>query len=122
MEFAHKNLSRAIIGAGMEVHRLLGRGYLEKVYQHALEHELHLRSLPFEAQIPVVVNYKDVSVGDFRLDFVVSKLVVVEIKAISGLTPADTAQLLNYVKCMGLSVGLLLNFGAGSLEFKRVVC
>jgi len=97
---------RASIGAAMEVHRLLGPGFLESVYQAALAHELTLRGIPFEPQAKLEVCYKGVIVGDCRADFLVDGKVIVEIKAIRGLTEQDEAQLINYLKATGIRVAL----------------
>jgi len=118
-EFLYKDLTYAIIGAAMEVHRILGPGFLESVYEEALAHEFDLRGIPYERQAKLAVRYKDVVAGEFRADFLVDGKVVVELKAIKALTEGDEAQLLNYLKGTGYRVGLLLNFGSSSLEYKR---
>lgn len=105
----------------MEVHRILGRGFAESVYEAGLAREFGLRNIQFAKQVVVTVTYKDIVAGEFRADFLVAKVVVVEIKAISALTPADDAQILNYMRGLNVQVGLLLNFGAPSLEYKRRV-
>ena len=114
-----EELTYAIIGAAMEVHRLLGPGFLETVYQAALAYEFKVRQIAFTPQVHPLVRYKDMVAGDFRADFVVEDKIVIEIKAISALTKADEAQILNYLRATGLRVGLLLNFGANSLEYRR---
>ncbi len=118
-EFLYKDLTYGIIGAAMEVHRILGPGFLESVYEEALAHEFDLRGIPSQRQAKLAVRYKDIVAGEFRADFLVDGKVVVELKAIKALTEGDEAQLLNYLKGTGYRVGLLLNFGAGSLEYKR---
>ena len=111
-----------IIGAAMEVHRQLHRGLYEGFYCEALGIELSLRRIPFEAQRPIQLEYKGhVLRGVYRLDFVCFACVVVEVKAVSALTPADESQLLNYLAMTKLERGLLINFGAKSLEYKRRV-
>jgi len=120
-EFLYKDLTYAIIGAAMEVHRILGPGFLESVYEEALAHEFDLRGIPYEQQAKLAVRYKDIVAGEFRADFLVDGKVVIELKAIKALTEGDEAQLLNYLKGTGYRVGLLLNFGAPSLEHKRRV-
>lgn len=117
----YKDLTYAIIGAGMEVHRVLGPGFLESVYEEALAHEFGLRDIPYGRQVRLTVTYKQVVAGEFRADFLVDGKVVVELKAIKALSEADEAQLLNYLKGTGYRVGLLLNFGTPSLEHKRRV-
>ena len=118
-EFLYKDLTYAIIGAAMEVHRILGPGFLESVYEKALAHEFDLRGIPYQRQVKLAVRYKEIVAGEFRADFLVDGKVVVELKAIKALTAGDEAQLLNYLKGTGYRVGLLLNFGASSLEYKR---
>lgn len=120
-EIIHKELSYAIIGAAMEVHRILGPGFLESVYEEALAHEFDLRGIPYERQAKLAVRYKGIIAGEFRADFLVDGKVVVELKATKALTDGDEAQLLNYLKGTGYRVGLLLNFGSSSLEQKRRV-
>ena len=114
--------SHAIIGAAMEVHRELGRGFLELVYQTALALEFQDRRIPFKAEVALPVRYKGkVLTCGYRADFVCFEDFLVEIKAISKLTTADDAQLLNELKATGYQRGLLLNFGSRSLEVKRLV-
>lgn len=111
-----------IIGAAMEVHRKLHRGLFESFYCDALAIEFTLRSIPFEAQRAIQLEYKGQRLSrPHHMDFVCFGDVVVEVKAVSGLTPADEAQLLNYLAMTGIKRGLLLNFGAKSLEHKRMV-
>ena len=111
-----------IIGAAMEVHRQMHRGLFESFYCDALAVEFVLRRLPFEAQKSIQLEYKGHMLGGvYRLDFVCFGSVVVEVKATSALTPADEAQLLNYLAMTKLQRGLLLNFGTKSLEYKRRV-
>jgi GxxExxY protein len=112
----------AIIGAAMEVHRELGRGFLELVYQTALTLEFQERGIPFKAEVALPIRYKNkLLTCAYRADFVCFESVIVETKAISTLTSADEAQLINELKATGLTRGLLLNFGATSLEHKRLV-
>ena len=105
----------------MEVHRILGPGFLESVYEAALAHELTLRSIPFEQQKRLPVQYKGQPVGTYVADLVVDDKIVVELKAVSKLTPAHEAQAHNYLAATGLRLALLLNFGAPSLQQKRIV-
>ena len=120
-EILYKELSYAIIGAAMEVHRILGPGFLESVYQAALAHEFTLRGIPFEQFRRLPVMYKGNLVGDYIADFVVNNQIIVEIKAVSSLNEAHKAQALNYLAATGFRLALLINFGAESLQRKRVV-
>ena len=106
----------------MEVHRELGRGFLEFVYQTALALEFQDRRIPFKTEVALPVQYKDkLLTCGYRADFVCFENFLVEIKAISKLTSVDDAQLLNELKATGYQRGLLLNFGSRSLEVKRLV-
>jgi len=114
--------THAIIGAAMEVHSELGAGFLESVYQEALERELRSRGIPFASQVELPIMYKGERLRTtFRSDLVCYLEVVVELKSIKTLTNVDEAQLLNYLKATGLKRGLLLNFGANRLEVKRMI-
>jgi GxxExxY protein len=113
-----------IIAAAIELHRVLGPGLLESIYQRALCHEMHLRGILFQGQRPVAVNYKGVNLGDdLRLDLVVADQVIVELKAVEKLLPIHEAQLITYLKLAGLHVGLLINFNVRLLKegIKRMV-
>ena len=111
-----------IIGAAMEVHKELGRGFLEAVYQEALGREFSLQRIPNKAQPIIDILYKGVLLEKkYQPDFICYDEVIVEIKAVSSLSGVEEAQLINYLKATGLKVGLLLNFGSKSLEHKRFV-
>jgi GxxExxY protein len=111
-----------IIGAAMEVHRQLGHGFLEAVYQEALAVELAERNIPFQREVALPTSYKGRRLQcSYRADFVCYSEVVVELKAISQLTGVDEAPAINELKATGLHRALLLNFGAPSLEYKRPV-
>jgi GxxExxY protein len=116
-------LSEAVIGAAMEVHRHLGPGYLEALYEAALAVELRLRGTSFERQVPVPVFYKGCDIGEGRLDFLVEKCLLVELKAIDSLAPIHTAQVISCLKATGLHLGLLINFKVPALRsgIRRVV-
>jgi len=112
----------AIIGAAMEVHRVLGCGFTEPVYQEALALELQRRGVPFRREVPLEIQYKGQRLGTaYRADFICFDRVIVELKALPRMGPIEDAQLMNYLKATALPVGLLLNFGARSLESKRLV-
>ena len=119
-KWLYKDLTKEIISASMEVHRELGSGFLEYVYEEALCYELKLREICFERQKELDIYYKDLLIPrKYKPDLIVENKVIVEIKATSGLTKVEEAQLLNYLKATKMRVGLLLNFGANSLEVKR---
>lgn len=104
-------VTEAIIGAAIEVHRLLGPGLLESVYEEALCHELSLRNIPFERQKEVDIVYKDIVIKNQRLDLLVNGQVIVELKSTEADHPVYKAQLMSYLKATGLKRGLILNFG-----------
>jgi GxxExxY protein len=111
-----------VIGAAMEVHRQLGCGFLEPVYQEALAVEFSLQGIPFRREVELPVFYRGTALRtSYRADFVCFDRTVVELKALAKLGPVEEAQVLNYLKATGHEVGLLLNFGSPSLEYKRYV-
>jgi GxxExxY protein len=116
-------LAHAVIGSAIEVHRNLGPGYLESVYQEALAIEFQLQGIPFEPQKPIVVRYKSHPVGEGRLDFLVGSELVVELKAVDELAPIHKAQVISYLKSTNLHLGLLINFNVTMLKngIQRVV-
>jgi len=117
-----EDITYQIIGAALEVHRVLGSGFLESVYEEALCYELDRKSLPYERQASLDIRYKDlVFLNRFRADIVVDRKIIVEVKAIQRLTAIEDAQLLNYLRVTGIRVGLLFNFGASRLEFRRKI-
>ena len=120
-EILFKELSYAIVGAAMEVHRILGPGFLEAVYEAALAHELTLRGISFETLKVLPVYYKAQLVGEYIADFVVENQIILELKAVSQIVPAHEAQAHHYLAATGLRLAILLNFGASSLQQKRIV-
>jgi GxxExxY protein len=116
-------LAHVIIGAAIEVHRVLGPGFVEVVYEKALMHELQLRGVQVERQLDVRVPYKGIQLDGQRLDLLVGGRVIVELKAVSELHPLHHAQLLSYLKSTGLRLGLLINFNVPVLKdgLKRLV-
>lgn len=119
----HGRLTFAIIGAAMEVHRRLGPGFLEAVYEHALAHELSLRGLKYETQRPLRVHYyKGADVGSYVADMIVGDSVLVELRAAAkSLAKEHHAQVINYLTATGVEIGLLLNVGRRSLEYERSI-
>jgi GxxExxY protein len=110
----------AIIGAAIEVHRRLGQGLLEAVYQEALAIEFDERGVPFQREVEILILYRERQLASgYRADFVCYDAVIVELKALKKVTDVETAQVINYLKATGLPRALLLNFGASSLEYKR---
>ena len=116
-------LTHEVIGAAIEVHRTLGPGYLESVYEEALAIELELRKISFTRQVVIAVDYKGHSVGESRLDFLVGGQLVTELKAVEALAPIHSAQVISYLKTTGHPLGLLINFNVCFLKdgVKRVV-
>ncbi len=109
-------LSNRVIGAAIEVHRALGPGYLESVYEEAFCIELRLRAIQCQAQVPVSVMYKGYAVGEGRLDVLVDQRLIVELKAVETILPVHKAQLLSYLKATRRPLGLLINFNVYQLK------
>ena len=122
-ELKYKEEVFAVIGAAIDVHRELGAGFLESVYQEALEIELRARKVPFVAQQAISVRYKGLTLKkQYFADLVCFERIIVEIKALPHLSGTERAQLLNYLKGTGYPIGILINFGShGKLEWKRLV-
>jgi GxxExxY protein len=117
-------LSKEIISAALEVHRSLGPGLLESAYEACLCHELALRKIPFERQVPLPIEYKGIKLDcAYRLDILVDQLVIIELKAVTEIQPIDEAQLLTYLRLKKLWLGLLINFNVTLLKngIKRIV-
>lgn len=119
----YKDITEKIIGAAFEVHKFLGNGFQEVIYQRALAYEMRQLDLDFVREIEQDIFYKELPepIGTRRADFVVEDKVLVELKALVQLEEVHLAQVLNYLKAYRLSVGLLINFGSKSLTFKRLV-
>lgn len=110
-----------IIGAAIEVHKQLGSGFLEAVYQEALALEMGLRQIPYRREVELVIRYKGTVLRcPYRADFICFNDILIETKAISSLGGVEQAQLLNYLKATGLRLGLLINFGGNRVEVKRM--
>jgi GxxExxY protein len=113
-------ITHGIIGCAMEVHSILGNGFQEVVYQRALSLELSLHNVEHQREFEMPLFYKGVDVGQRRVDFLVANEISVEIKAISNLENTNLTQAMNYLEAYNLQTGLLINFGADSLQFKRL--
>ncbi len=116
----HEDLTRRIIGCAMEVHKRLGNGFQEVIYQRALQVEMNFVGLNFEREMEMAIFYRETEIGTRRVDFFVDRKIMVELKAIIKLEDVHLAQAMNYLEAYKMEIGLLLNFGAKSLEFKRV--
>lgn len=114
------DVTREIIGCAMKVHSELGMGFLEVIYQRALEIEFTNQKISFQREYDLSIYYKDQIIGSRRVDFLVNNKIPVELKAISKLEDVQLAQALNYLEAYNLEVGMLINFGSKSLEFKRL--
>jgi GxxExxY protein len=119
--FIYKELTYKIIGCAMEVHKSLGVGFLESVYEPALRLEFKKSNLPFESQVEFPVIYRNERIKSFICDLVVDKKVIIELKAIKQITDLARAQILNYLKVTNLRIGLLINFGSNSLQYERII-
>ncbi len=119
----HKDITEKIIGGAFEVHKFLGNGFQEVIYQRALAYEMRVADLHFYREIEQEIFYKELEepIGTRRADFVVEEKILVELKAVKELDDDHLAQILNYLKAYKLEVGLLINFGGKSLKFKRVI-
>lgn len=116
----YEALTHRIIGAAMKVHSTLGNGFQEVIYQRALAIELEKHGLGYQREMEMPIFYENIDIGTRRVDFFVEDTIMVEIKALTKLEEVHLAQAMNYCQAYGLPVGLLINFGAQSLQFKRV--
>ena len=120
-KYKHSELTSKIIGCAIEVHKLLGNGFQEVIYQRALEIEFRLQGINAQREFVMSLFYKNEDIGTRRVDFLIEEKVMVEIKAITELEDVHLAQAINYLEAYNLEVGLLINFGNSSLQFKRVM-
>jgi len=121
-EIVYKDEAFKIVGAAMEVHKTLGNGFLEAVYHEALMIEFEKRGIPYKHEEPLYIKYKDVQLKKtYVADFVCYEKIIVEVKALSQLISDHESIVLNYLKASGFKLGMLINFGASSLEHKRLV-
>ena len=116
----YEDLTRKIIGCAMEVHNQLGNGFQEVIYQRAMALEMEIQGISFKREFEMKIFYKDFEIGTRRVDFFVEDKIMVELKAIIDVEDVHLAQAMNYVEAYNLEIGLLINFGAKSLQFKRV--
>lgn len=120
-KYKHSELTSKIIGCAIEVHKHLGNGFQELIYQRALEIEFRLQGINAQREFVMPLSYKGEEIGTRRVDFFVEEIIMVEIKAIIQLEDVHLAQAINYLEAYNLEVGLLINFGSRSLDFKRVM-
>ena len=118
-QYKYSELTSKIIGCSMEVHKLLGNGFQEVIYQRALEYEMELQKISFAREFEMPIFYKDIQVGTRRVDFFVEDKISVELKAIIQLEKVHLAQAINYLEAYNLEIGLLINFGDIRLQFHR---
>lgn len=121
MEIIHKELSYKIVGFAMQVHRELGYGFLEKVYENSLMILLRENGIKAEQQVPIKVYFHGQIVGDYIADILVEDSVIIELKVIEKITKFQISQTINYLKATNLKLALLINFGKSSLEHERIV-
>jgi len=119
--YPEAGLTEKILGAAFNVHNTLGTGFLERVYENALAHELRKAGVAVGQQKAIQVRYDGVVVGDYQADLIVDNRVLVECKAVNNFDPVHEAQLLNYLRATDIRVGLLLNFGRPKLQYRRLV-
>lgn len=120
-EYKYSEITAKIIGCAMEVHKILGNGFQEVIYQRALSKEMFIQNLTFNREFEMPIFYKDVQIGTRRVDFLVEEVISVEIKALTKLEDVHLAQAINYLEAYNLEIGMLLNFGAKSLEYRRLI-
>ena len=122
MDLIYKEEVYSIIGAAMEVHKELGDGFLESVYKEALEKEFILKSIPYKREQPLIIYYKNEPLNKYFIaDFICYDNIIVELKAVSELIAKNEGQIVNYLSATGLKLGILINFGKKSLEYKRII-
>ncbi len=120
-QYKHSDITGKIIGCAMEVHKTLGNGFQEVIYQRALAIEMNHAGLNYSRELEMDIFYKGHGIGTRRVDFLVEDVIMVELKAIIQLEDVHLAQAINYLEAYNLEIGLLINFGSKSLEFKRVM-
>jgi len=122
IDLLYKEDTHSIIGAALEVHKTLGHGFLEPVYQEALAYEFDFSDIPYVKESPLRIHYKDIILGkSYIADFVCYDKIIVECKAVERLLPEHESQVLNYLNATGYRLGLLINFGSPKIEIKRII-
>lgn len=119
-QYKHSEVTSKIIGCAMTVHKALGNGFQEVIYQRALKIEMGMADIDFLREFEMPIFYREVQIGTRRVDFLVGGLISVELKAVSKLEDVHLAQAINYLEAYNLEIGLLINFGETSLNFKRL--
>jgi GxxExxY protein len=120
-QYKYSELTGKIIGCALEVHKILGNGFQEVIYQRALAKEMSGQGLEFSREFEMPIFYKEEQIGTRRVDFLVESVIAVELKALTRLEEVHLAQAINYLEAYRLEIGLLINFGQKSLEFKRLI-
>ena len=120
-KYKYSDLTGKIIGCAMEVHKILGNGFQEVIYQRAMAIEMDSQGLSFSREHEMEIKYKGENIGTRRVDFFVEEKIMLELKAVIQLEDVHLAQAINYLEAYGLDIGLLINFGNTSLQFKRVM-
>ncbi|MCK5559697.1 MAG: GxxExxY protein [Thermoplasmata archaeon] len=120
-DYPHRDLTEKIIGAAIEVQKILGSGFLESIYQKSLEKELTLQNIPFKSQSSIDVYYKNALVGTHVPDLIVDDNVVIELKAVKEINDVMRAQVMSYLYATGYQVGLIINFSKPVIDVKRVI-
>jgi GxxExxY protein len=120
-KYKYSNITEKVIGGAIEVHKIIGNGFQEVIYQRALAKELFLRNVNFIREFEMPIWYKNEQIGTRRVDFLVENVVSIELKAITQLEDVHLAQALNYLEAYNIEIGMLINFGAKSLQFKRLI-
>ena len=119
--YKYSDITAKILGCCFEVHKILGNGFQEVIYQRALAKEMGIQGLSFAREFEMTIFYKDEQIGTRRVDFLIEHVIAVEMKAIIKLEDVHLAQALNYLEAYNLEIGMLINFGAKSLEYKRLI-
>ncbi len=119
--YRHSDITGKVIGCAMKVHNTFGNGFQEVIYQRALAIELEKQGVGFVREYEMPIHYENIKIGSRRVDFMVQEKVIVELKAIAQLDNTHLAQGLNYLEAYNLEIGLLINFGANKLEFRRLI-